>query len=472
MAQDEITPTSDEAQEAKKSSDSPLMGILSFILALGLGFGVVHFLRDGFSGPPVLDDDTRYAVALRGDEPAMGSDDPIVTIIEFADYQCPYCAKAREPLDAAVQKFGDDVRLIYKHFPLPGHGLALPAAKAAWAAHQQGKFWEMHAELYEANSSVKEIGARAAAMGMDEDQFLRDFSSPAAAKAVDDDMLAGAKLGVTGTPVFYVNGHRYVGYRDAGQWTEVLEYELDLAERMMDAGTPRSEVYAAFMKDAVQQRRARDPNPPSPPAQPGGLDPDVTYPVDVEGRPALGPADALVTVAVFSDFQCPYCSRIAPTLHELVEAEDDVRVVFLQQPIPSHPRAKDAAKAALAADRQGKFWEMHDALFEAQSTLGSADFSAVAAELGLDVETFEADLADPAIEAQIQADVAMAREIGVRSTPSTFVNGHYVRGAVPLATLREAVAAQRPMAQALVDAGTPKAGVYAAMMAEAAATAP
>ena len=472
MAEDASNPPRDGAPEPKKTSDSPLMGVVSFILALGLGFGVVHLLRDGFSGPPVLDDDTRYDVALRGDEPSKGSDDPLVTIIEFADYQCPYCDKARAPLDAAVEKFGEDVRLIYKHFPLPGHNMALPAAKAAWAAHQQGKFWEMHADLYAAKSSVKEIATRAAAMGMDQDQFVRDYTSPAAAKAVDDDMLAGAKLGVTGTPVFYVNGHRYVGYRDAGQWTEVLEYELDLAERLMDSGTPRSEVYAAFMSGAIQQRRAEDPNPPSPPPQPGGLDPDLVYPVDVEGLPTLGPADALVTVAVFSDFQCPFCSRIAPTLHELVEQEEDVRVVFIQLPIPSHPQARDAAKASLAAERQGKFWEMHDKLFASQDSLRTADFAAFAAELGLDVETFAADLADPAIEARIEADLAMSREIGIRSTPSTFVNGHYVRGAVPLSTLREAVAAQRPMAQALVDAGTPKAGVYAAMMAEATATAP
>ncbi len=464
------TPTS-ETEDEKKGS-GPLMGVLAFLMALGLGFGIGRCAQDDLTGPAVLDDDTRYEVQLRGDEPSRGPGDALVTVIEFADYQCPYCAKAREPLEQALSKFDEDVRLLYKHFPLPGHRMALPAAKAAWAAHQQGKFWEMHAELFEANASVKNIGARAAAMGMDEAQFLRDFGSPDAAKAVDDDMLAGAKLGVTGTPVFYVNGHRYVGFRDKGQWTEVLEYELDLAERVVDEGTPRAEVYAAFMKGAVKQRRSRDPNPPTPPAKPGGLDPDVTYPVDVEGRPSMGPPDALVTVAVFSDFQCPYCSRIAPTLHELFEVEHDVRIVSMQLPIPSHPQARDAAKAALAADLQGKYWEMHDALFESKDAVRSGDFASIAEAVGLDVAKFEADMADPQVEAQIAADVALARELDIRSTPATFVNGHYVRGAVPLKTLRQAVATQRPMAQALVDAGTPKAGVYATLMAEAVSPAP
>ncbi|MGH1341544.1 MAG: DsbA family protein [Nannocystales bacterium] len=462
------SPETTESTDDKKSSSGPLMGVLAFLMALGLGFLIGRVVQDDFDGPPVLDDDTRYDVDLRGDEPVRGPENPLVTVVEFADYQCPYCARARQPLEDAMAKRDDDVRLIYKHFPLPGHRLALPAAKAAWAAHQQGKFWEMHKDLFEANSSVKDIAARAEAMGMDPEVFLRDYASPAAAKAVDDDMLAGAKLGVTGTPVFYVNGHRYVGFRDKGQWTEVLEFEADNAERLIDAGTPKEGVYAKLMQGAVKQRRSRDPNPPKPAPQPGGLDPDVTYRVDVAGRPALGPADALVTVAVFSDFQCPYCGRIAPSLRELAELEKGVRVVSMQLPIPSHPRAHDAAKAALAAQKQGKYWEMHDKLFEVRESLGSADFSAIAEELGLDVTQFEADLQDEAIEEQVRADVEMARDLGVRSTPATFVNGHYVRGAVPIKTLRQAVAAQRPMAQALVDAGTPMAGVYEALMAEAA----
>ncbi len=463
------TPETPETPVDKKSSSGPLMGVLAFLMALGLGFLIGRVVQDDFDGPPVLDDDTRYDVTLRGDEPEQGPADALVTVIEFADYQCPYCVRAREPLEQAIAKAEGDVRLIYKHFPLPGHGLALPAAKAAWAAHQQGKFWEMHKELFESNSSVKDIAARAEAMGMDPDRFLQDYGSPAAAKSVDDDMLAGAKLGVTGTPVFYVNGHRYVGFRDKGQWDEVLEFEIDNAERLVDAGTPRTEVYAKLMEGAVKQRRSRDSNPPTPaPApQPGSLDPDVTFPVDVEGRPALGPADALVTVAVFSDFQCPYCARMAPALRELAEKEPGVRVVSMQLPVPSHPRARDAAKAALAAERQGKYWEMHDKLFALDDALGAANFSVLAQELGLDVAQFETDLQDDAIEQRIQADVAMARDFGVGSTPATFVNGHYVRGAVPLKTLRQAVDVQRPMAQALVDAGTPLAGVYAALMAEA-----
>ncbi len=456
------------ASEEKSSGSGPLLGVLAFLLALGGGFLIGRVVQDQRAGPRVLDDDTRYDVDLRGDEPQLGPDDALVTIIEYADYQCPYCARAREPLEEAMAGFEDDVRLIYKHFPLPGHRLATPAAKAAWAAHQQGEFWAMHADLFAANSSVKGIEDRAAGLGLDPVQFMRDFGSLAAAESVDNDLLSGARLGVTGTPVFFVNGHRYVGFRDTAQWKDVIEFEAEHAENLVGGGTPRAEVYALLMKGAIQRRREGKADAKAPDPRPGGLDPSVVHRVDVEGRPAMGPADALVTVAVFSDFQCPYCARLAPLMRQLVDGQDDVRVVFLQLPIPSHRRARDAAKAALAAQRQGKFWEMHDLLFENRNGLSQANFMEYAESLELDVARFETDLSDDALEQIIAADEAAARGLKLSSTPSTFVNGRYVRGAVPLGTLVDVVDAERAAAQVRVDAGVPKADVYEAIMAEAA----
>lgn len=459
-------PEHDSKTEGKSSG--PLMGVLAFLLALGLGFGIGRIVQDDGPSARILDDDTRYLVRLRGDEPQQGPDDALITVIEFADYQCPYCARAREPIEKALAKLEDDARLIYKHFPLPGHPLATPAAKAAWAAHQQGKFWEMHAALFEANASVKEIGVRAEAMGMDRERFLRDFASVQAATAVDEDLLAGARLGVTGTPVFYVNGHRYVGFRDESQWDDVLEFEVENAEALIDAGTPRAELYAKLMEGAVDRRgRTKADRAPSSQQRPGGLDPAVVYAIDVEGRPALGPEDALVTVAVFSDFQCPYCAKLAPVLKQLVETEGDVRVVFMQLPIPSHRRARDAARAALAAGQQGKFWEMHDRLFEKRSALSGADFATWGPDIGLDASRFEADLVSTSVEQTILADERLAKALKLSSTPSTFVNGRYVRGAVSLGQLRAKVAEERALAQARVDSGTALSGVYAAIMAEA-----
>src|SRR5690606_12025786 len=130
----------------------------------------------------------------------------------------------------------------------------------------------------------------------------------------------------------------------------------------------------------------------------------------------------------------------------------DVRLVFRNLPLPMHNRAREAAKAALAADRQGKFWEMHDALFARQHALGRANFSESAGELGLDVEKFETDMQDVALDEAIEEDMALAQKLGVRSTPTTFVNGRLVRGAIAPADMQVIVAEAREQAQKLVDA--------------------
>ena len=290
-----------EGDSKKPGESSAVLGILGFILALGVGFGIGQVLKSQ-PDPPGADaqDDTRYKVALRGDEPQRGPDDALVTIIEFADYQCPFCAKAAEPLEDALAEFPEDVRLIYKHFPLPSHRAATPAAKAAWAAHQQGKFWPMHGLMFETGGSLGDIDAKAEAMGLDVPRFNLDRGSPEAASAVDRDLLAGARLGITGTPAFIVNGHRYTGFKSLDDWKAIVGKEMEFALELVDDGVARAEVYDKLMETARTQRRTRSKDP-----APGELDPELSYRVTADGRPALGPDDALVTIVVFSDFQCP-----------------------------------------------------------------------------------------------------------------------------------------------------------------------
>ena len=460
--QGEDKPADEGAAEDQRNSMGALVGILGFLIALGLGFGLGQLFLDKDSPDVEIQEGQRYEVQLRGDEPQLGPDDALVTIIEFADYQCPYCAKAAGPLKAIVKKYDGDVRVIYKHFPLPMHRQATPAAKAGWAAHQQGQFWPMHEHLFATKGSLDAAMKKAQELGLDVDKFAADLESEAAAEAVDDDMKSGSMLGVRGTPAFVVNGHMYSGLKNTDQWDEIVQAELQAANELVDGGVARPQVYETLMKDAVSKRVE-----PSASAAPGRPDPSVTHPVPVDGRPSLGPDDALVTVVVFSDFQCPYCERIAPTVHQLADKHDDVRVVFRNLPIPSHTRARPAAAAALAAHRQGKFWEMHDKLFENRAALGSANLSDFAQELGLDVAQFEQDAKDPAIEQMIKEDEQVAKQLGISSTPSVYVNGRYVAGAQPVSAYDALISEERKKAQALVDQGTPRDQVYDKLMATA-----
>jgi len=168
------------------------------------------------------------------------------------------------------------------------------------------------------------------------------------------------------------------------------------------------------------------------------------YEVDVATAPAKGPAGAAVTVAGFSEFQCPFCSSVVPTLRELEEKyKDRVRFVWKHLPLVGiHSNAMDAGIAAEAARKQGKFWEYHDKLFANQERLGGDDLKRYAGELGLDLDRFEKDRQDPELKAKVQADMAEATALGVRSTPTFFINGRIVRGAMPFETFATIIDAE------------------------------
>lgn len=154
--------------------------------------------------------------------------------------------------------------------------------------------------------------------------------------------------------------------------------------------------------------------------------------IDIGSSPSKGPADAKVTVVEFSDFQCPYCTRGAKTIEQIVAAyPKDVKVVFKNMPLDFHDQAKPAAKAALAAHKQGKFWEYHDILFANQQGLNEAFYVEQAQKLGLNVDKFKADMASPEVEKQLESDIAIAKQNGIEGTPGFFVNGVAVRGAYP-----------------------------------------
>ncbi len=160
-----------------------------------------------------------------------------------------------------------------------------------------------------------------------------------------------------------------------------------------------------------------------------------------EGFPSKGSADAPVTIVEFSDFECPYCSRVNPTL-ERVTAEygDQVRLVFRQFPLNSiHPNAQKAAEASLCAHEQDRFWEMHDTMFKEQRALGVEQLKQKAARLGLDTETFNGCLDSGKYAAQVAADLEAGSEAGVSGTPAMFVNGRFLNGAQPFEAIAEII---------------------------------
>lgn len=160
-------------------------------------------MRDGVLSPPVSERDH-----------AAGPDDAPVTLVEYGDYECPYCGMASPIVKTAQSTLGNQLRFVFRHFPLGEiHTHARLAAQAAEAAGTQGRFWEMHGTLFEHQDALEpeDLVGYAKSIGLDIEQFTRDLEAGTFEKRVRDDFRSGARSGVNGTPTFFINGERYNG---------------------------------------------------------------------------------------------------------------------------------------------------------------------------------------------------------------------------------------------------------------------
>jgi len=163
-----------------------------------------------------------------GGSPVLGPAAAAITVVEFSDFQCPYCAQAIHKIAAVMQAYPTQVKLIFKQFPLDIHSQAALAAAAALAAHHQGKFWPLHDLLFANRTHLarNNILSMAASLGLDMPQFTRDMDSPETRKAVERDEADGERAGVGGTPTFFIDGQRYNGSIEMEAIRPYLEAEL------------------------------------------------------------------------------------------------------------------------------------------------------------------------------------------------------------------------------------------------------
>jgi protein-disulfide isomerase len=219
--------------------------------------------------------------------------------------------------------------------------------------------------------------------------------------------------------------------------------DMKMAEcRTKDPGCSYSKTLSSIVVSTVKKGAdgdavlaALDASPLMHPKVPKLLEDPVAIPVD--GAPVLGPANARVTLVEFSDFQCPYCAEAVLKLNAVLKAyPNDVKLIFKQYPLDIHSQAALAAAAALAAQRQGKFWQLHDAMFADRTHLSRPAIVAMAGKVGLDVKQFQQDWDSAAIKKALAKDQADGDKIGVDATPSIYIDGQKYNGALALDAMR------------------------------------
>ena len=172
--------------------------------------------------------DAQLAPPVGPEDHATGPDDAPVTLVEYGDYECPYCGMAHPIVKRAQRELGSKLRFVFRNFPLAeAHPHSRLAAQAAEAAGAQGKFWEMHDTLFEHQDAleVQDLVGYAELLGLDTVRFARDLAAGTHAKRVQNDFRSGVKSGVNGTPTFFMNGARY-----DGSWANVESFIAALRE--------------------------------------------------------------------------------------------------------------------------------------------------------------------------------------------------------------------------------------------------
>jgi protein-disulfide isomerase len=370
---------------------------------------------------------TAWKVAAAG-APSLGPKDAIVTVVAFYDYQCPFCKRVQKTVADLLALYPADVRLVVRQNPLPFHKRAIHASMLALEARaQRGDkgFFEMQQRLFDRAPTFedKDLLELAAEQKLDVARARRAIDKSVHKRTMEADVELANDVQARGVPHFFVNGVRLSGAQPLEKFVEAVDRERARALEVVKRGVPRSRVYAELQKDA------KSPPPPESKLVAPGI-----------ASPARGPAGARYVVEIFSDFECPFCKRVLPTLQALEAAHPgQIRWVFRNLPLPFHRNARAAAKLALEARAQKgdrAFWTMHDALFEAQGKdqgLKEEVLLDLAAQQGLDLDKVRAALGGTTHDAAIDADVSAANAAGINGTPSFTVNGFFISGAQPIA---------------------------------------
>jgi len=464
-------------------------------------------------------------ILLSDDDSVKGDKNAPITIIEFSDFQCPFCGKFyRETLPSIENDYikTGKVKLVFRDFPLGFHQYAQKASEAAECAKEQNKFWEMHNKLFENQQAltIEDLRKYAADLGLNLQQYNNCLDTNKFAAEVQKDLADGEANGISGTPAFLINGQLLSGALPYSEFKAVIESILtgksvtpssqqddaqqppQLADTSKDpsinliiindkncAACDTSQVmqvtktlFPTAKEKTVEfdsdegKKLIKDLNINTLPAYifdenvakaanfekvSNAMDKSGVYyvinpaavgigkllnPPSADDDPVKGEKTAKLTIIEFSDFQCPFCAKFYNDAYKQIDTEyiktGKVKLVFRDFPLGFHENAHKAAEAAECADEQGKFWEMHDKIFENQQAITISDLKKYAGELNLDKQKFDNCLDTDKYKAEVDKDMEDGSKAGVSGTPSFFINGQSISGAMPFEEFKKIIDAE------------------------------
>lgn len=323
------------------------------------------------------------------------------------------------------------------------------------AARQQGAFWQMQEAIFDRMADLQTLGALdlgleiAEELGLDPEQLLEDFTEPMIEQIIHEDMALAERLGVQGTPNFFVNGIGIQGAQPLPAFEEAVALAAAKLAKLREEGTSEEELYRASVKFFIeaQEEAAREAAAAQIPDSPAIAFVEVNDQDLVYGEEE----DFLVTIVEFSSLQCPFCARASNTTRQLLEDYGDkVRFVFKHSPLPMHRQSIPAGQALIAAQEQGQGLPMLHHIYDNQNRLNEEGiFGDFARELDLDLDKFQATFAADQTAAHIDEDKAYGETLGVRGTPHFFINGTTLVGAQPIDRFTALIEEELERAQAL-----------------------
>jgi protein-disulfide isomerase len=414
--------------------------------------------------PERLDLLQRYRVPVTPADARRGETSALVTLAMFVDVTETHSRRLQRTVDALEREYAGELRIVWKHNPLSIHPMAVLGHQALIAAGEQGRFWDMAAALFALQGDGAgaleraQILAQARRLRLDLDAFERALDAASTIERIEADVHLAHQLDLRGAPMVFINGRPVRGARSQAAYAALIDQELARArQHVARHGHPGDvdALYEALTRDGLEAARAVQAQPVAP------LLPRRHVAVD-SADPHQGPRFARVTIVAYMDFACPHSAEAAGTLAFLLRKyPGEVRLVFKYQPLPFNRNARDAAAAAMAADRMGRFWDMHDWLFAHQDTLDRAGVERGAAAIGLDVREFGRLFDDPVVtDRRIEAAEAHAAAHGLDYAPVLFVNGRPVAPGSRLEELEALVRIESEHATQVLASGVPPDRLY------------